>query len=162
MKRFVFVIAATLSMALGVAVVSTTAGASEHKRSFTAHLSGSEEVPAVETQATGQAVFKLNRDGTELSYRLIVANIEDVAQAHIHLAPPGQNGAVVAFLYGPALIEGRANGVLATGTITAADLVGSLAGATLDDLVDELRSGNAYVNVHTMANPPGEIRGQIG
>jgi hypothetical protein len=166
MKRFVLVLAATLSLALGVGTVSTTAGASEHGRNFTAHLSGAEEVPAVETRATGQAVFQLDRDGSALHYRLIVANIEDVLQSHIHLAPAGQNGGVVAFLYPsgppPQLIPGRTDGVLATGTITAGDLLGSLAGMTLDDLVDAIRSGNAYVNVHTVENPGGEIRGQIG
>lgn len=161
MKRFVLVLAATVSMAVGVAAVSTTAGASEHTRNFTAHLSGSEEVPAVETRATGQAILSVDRDGSALRYRLIVANIEGVAQAHIHLGPAGANGGVVAFLYGPAPIPGRTAGVLATGTITADDLVGALSGASLDDLLDAIRSGNAYVNVHTADNPGGEIRGQI-
>ena len=162
MKRFVLILAATLSLAIGAATVATTAAASGHGRNFTAHLSGAEEVPAVETRATGQAVLSVDRDGSALHYRLIVANIEDVAQAHIHLAPDGQNGPVVAFLYGPALIPGRTAGVLATGTITAADLIGPLSGASLDDLLDAIRAGNAYVNVHTMENPGGEVRGQIG
>lgn len=134
-------------------------------QSFRAHLSGAEEVPAVETRATGQAVFRLSKDGTELSYRLMVANIEDVMMAHIHLAPAGENGPVVVWLYPdgppPQLIEGRFSGVLATGTITEADLVGLLSDGTMEDLVEELRSGGAYVNVHTEANPGGEIRGQI-
>ena len=162
MKRFVLAVAATVSLAVGVATVSTTAGASEHGRVFTAHLVGAEEVPAVETRATGQAVLKVDRDGSALHYRLIVANIEDVAQAHIHVGPAGTNGGVVAFLYGPAPVAGRTAGVLATGTITAADLIGPMAGASLDDLLDAIRSGNAYVNVHTATNPGGEIRGQIG
>lgn len=134
-------------------------------QSFRAHLSGDEEVPAVDTRATGQTVFRLSKDGAELSYRLIVANIEDVMMAHIHLAPAGENGAVAVWLYPdgppPQLIEGRVSGVLATGTITEADLVGPLAGGTMEDLVAELREGGAYVNVHTVANPGGEVRGQI-
>ncbi len=67
---------------------------------------------------------------------------------------------------------GRKNGILASGTITAADLTGPMAGKTIADLITELRSGNSYVNVHTDdgaggANrgagdfPDGEIRGQI-
>lgn len=166
MKRFALVVAATVSMTLGTATLATTSAASEHGRNFTAHLSGDAEVPAADTRATGQAVFKLDRDGSALHYRLIVANIENVTQAHIHIAPAGANGPVVAFLYPPAppaqLIPGRSAGVLQTGTITAANLVGPLAGTTLDDLLDAIRSGNAYVNVHTSANPAGEIRGQIG
>ena len=132
---------------------------------FRAHLSGGEEVPPVDTRAQGQAVFQLSRDGSELSYRLIVANIQNVTQAHIHMAPRGENGPVVAWLYpeGPPaeLIPGRFNGVLATGTITADDLVGPLAGAGLEDLIEAMLAGDLYVNVHTSQFPPGEIRGQI-
>lgn len=166
MKRLVLVIAATMSLAVGVATVSTTAGASEHGRNFSVHLVGAEEVPAVDTRATGQAVFHVDKDGSALHYRLIVANIEDVLQAHIHVGAAGANGDVVAFLYPSAppaqLIPGRTDGVLQTGTITAANLIGPLAGMTLDDLLAQIRAGNAYVNVHTVDNPGGEIRGQFG
>jgi hypothetical protein len=134
-------------------------------RNFRAHLSGGEEVPPVETRAQGQATFQLSKDGNGLRFKLIVANIENVTQAHIHLAPAGANGPVVAWLYPsgppPVLIEGRFQGVLAEGTITAANLVGLLAGLDLDALIEEFESGNAYVNVHTSQFPPGEIRGQI-
>ncbi len=148
-----------------LAVMAAPAIASGHR--FVAPLSAGEEVatPPVESLATGVATFKLSDDGTELSYRLIVANIENVTQSHIHLAPAGANGGVVAWLYpsGPPaqLIPGRTDGVLATGTITSADLVGALAGASLDDLLAAMRSGGAYVNVHTSQYPAGEIRGQI-
>lgn len=133
---------------------------------FIAHLTGAEEVPPVDTRAQGQAMFRLSPDGSELSYRLIAANIVDVLMAHIHNAPAGENGGVVVWLYPedgppPELIEGRFNGVLATGVITADDLIGDLAGGTMDDLVALMRAGGAYVNVHTSANRPGEIRGQI-
>lgn len=134
-------------------------------KTFKAHLTGDQEVPAAETRATGQANFKLSKDGTELQFKLIVANIQNVTMAHIHLAPVGVNGGVVVWLYpsGPpaALIPGRTNGILAEGVITESSLVGSLAGGTLDDLISSLEDGNAYVNVHTSAYPGGEIRGQI-
>ena len=130
---------------------------------FRAHLSGGEEVPANDSKATGQAIFHLE-DGM-LSYKLIAANIENVRMAHIHLAPKGQNGGVVAWLYPegppPVLIEGRFQGVLAEGTITEEDLTGSLTGASFDDFVQAIRDGNTYVNVHTNQYPGGEIRGQI-
>ena len=54
--------------------------------------------PSVDTLARGVATFQLSDDGTELTYRLVVANIENVVAAHIHLAPAGVNGPVVAFL----------------------------------------------------------------
>ena len=132
---------------------------------FTAHLSGDNEVPARETLAQGQAWFRLDKEGTELSYRLIAANIENILQAHIHLAPAGVNGSVVAWMYPSAppatLIPGRFDGVLAKGTISAANLVGPLAGHPLADLVAAMQSGGTYVNVHTVQYPGGEIRGQI-
>jgi hypothetical protein len=132
---------------------------------FSAHLSGAQEVPPVQSLARGQAIFRLSSDGTELHYKLIVANLQDTRMAHIHLAPAGVNGPVVAWLYpgGPPPVEipGRFSGVLAEGTITAANLVGPLAGMTLENLVDAMRAGDTYVNVHTVAYPGGEIRGQI-
>ena len=132
---------------------------------FKAHLSGDQEVPANESVAQGEAIFKLSKDGSELSYKLIVANLEDVRMAHIHLAPAGSNGGVVVWLYPAAppamLIEGTSNGVLAEGVITEANLTGALAGQSLSALIWNMSSGNAYVNVHTTAFGGGEIRGQI-
>jgi hypothetical protein len=154
-RRLVLALLTTLLvlvMAPGVLARPTT---------YTAHLTGAEEVPAVDTNAVGQTVLRLNSDGTALHFRLIVANIDDVTQAHIHLAPEGVNGPVVAFLFGFVAEGVTTNGVLATGTITDADLVGPLAGMSLADLVAELDSGGAYVNVHTLAHPDGEIRGQV-
>jgi hypothetical protein len=134
-------------------------------QNFVAHLSGDQEVPERATLATGQAIFQLSKDGTELSYKLIVANLENLHMAHIHLAPAGTNGGVVVWLYpsGPpaALIPGTTNGILAQGVITNANLVGALAGQTLADLIAHFNNGNAYVNVHTTLYPGGEIRGQI-
>ena len=59
------------------------------------------------------------------------------------------------------MIEGRTDGILAQGTITEDDLIGSLAGSSLSDLIELMASGGAYVNVHTTQNRGGEIRGQI-
>jgi hypothetical protein len=137
------------------------------------HLSGDGEVPVRLTNAQGEAIFKLSEDGTELHYKLIVANIDNVVQAHIHLGQPGVNGNIVAFLYG--LVPpggGRTDGVLAEGTITSANLINDLAGQPLSALIAQMEAGNAYVNVHTNDGvdgvntgpgdfPGGEIRGQI-
>ena len=159
-------------LALVLALASVGAAAADNP-DFTAHLSGGNEVPPNTSRAAGQAIFHFSDDGATLHYKLIAANINNVVAAHIHLAPAGANGPVVLFLYGPAAPgQGRSSGVLATGTATAADLVGPLAGASLDDLLAEIVAGNAYVNVHTNdgIDPPntgpgdfpgGEIRGQI-
>ena len=140
---------------------------------YSVHLDGDTEVPANASLATGQAIFKPSADGTSLEYKLIVANLDNPVAAHIHLGPPGVNGPVVAFLFGPAAPGGgTANGVLAEGTITAANLVGPLAGQPFSALSEALNSGNAYVNVHTIDGVPpagtgpgdlpgGEIRGNF-
>jgi hypothetical protein len=140
---------------------------------FVSPLSGDEEVPPRDTKARGNAAYDLSDDGTELHYKLIVSNIDNVVAAHIHVGPRGANGPVVAFLYGNAPPGGgRTNGVLAEGTITAANLTGPLAGQPLSALIDAMRAGNTYTNVHTNDGiappntgpgdfPGGEIRGQI-
>lgn len=139
--------------------------AATHPHNAVTPLSGDEEVPAVDTQARGAAKFQLSPDGQSISYRLNVANIVDVLQSHIHVGPAGQNGPVVVFLYPSAppavLIPGRTQGTLMAGTFTAADLRGPLAGQSIADLWAAIEAGNAYVNVHTVANPGGEIRGQV-
>jgi hypothetical protein len=141
--------------------ILSSAAKNRSGKNFTAHCNGDQEVGPVDTNAQGQATFHLSADGSELSYKLIVANIEDVFASHIHMAPVGVNGGVVAFLYGGGLIPGRTNGVLSEGTITDADLLGALNGMTVSDLVDAIEAGNTYVNVHTISTPSGEIRGQI-
>ncbi len=139
--------------------------ANQSQRNFRTHLKGDNEVPAVETNAQGQAIFKVSKDGNSIQYKLIVANIENVLMAHIHNAPAGQNGGIVVWLYPssppPQLIPGRSQGILAEGTITADNLMGALAGQTIADLVELIESGDTYVNVHTDQNPSGEVRGQI-
>lgn len=140
---------------------------------FVAQLSGAEEVPANDSLGRGNALFGLSADGSELHYKLIVTNIENVVASHIHLGSVGVNGPVVVFLYGPAAPGGgRTDGVLAEGTITAANLVGPLAGHPLSDLIAAMEASSAYVNVHTNDGvappntgpgdfPGGEVRGQI-
>lgn len=161
MRRF------RLTMVAAVLVLAGMVGAADATRpTTTARLQGSQEVPAADTDARGQLVMKVARDGESIAYRLIVANIDDVQMAHLHMAPAGQNGGVVVWLYPdgppPQLIPGRTNGILATGTITGDDLVGSMAGMDIGDLLDAIDAGNIYVNVHTTAFPGGEVRGQVG
>lgn len=134
-------------------------------QNFRAHLSGQNEVPANLSEATGEVIFQLSSDGLELKYKLIVANINDVTMAHIHLAKAGANAPFVVWLYPsvpPAvMLPGTTNGILAQGVITAANLVGTMKNKTVLDLVSEFKAENAYVNVHTNTYKGGEIRGQI-
>lgn len=144
-----------------------------NNRAYSVHLVGANEVPARETRAQGQFIYRINSDGTEISYKLIVANIQNVVAAHIHLGLPTQNGGVVETLVsGLAPGGGRSSGVIASGTITEASLEGTLAGQPLSELIAAIQSGNAYVNVHTNDGvaptntgagdfPGGEIRAQL-
>ncbi|MFZ3167073.1 MAG: PQQ-dependent sugar dehydrogenase, partial [Candidatus Methanoperedens sp.] len=133
---------------------------------FTANLSSNEIVQQpVVSLAKGNATFELSDNGTRLHYKIMVENIENVTMAHIHLAPAGVDGPVVAWLYPevpPAvLIPGRFDGLLAEGNITSINLSGPLAGQPLNALLEAMIKGNTYVNVHTNQYPNGEIRGQI-
>jgi hypothetical protein len=135
---------------------------------FRTHLTGDSERPVpVVTNAQGQAIFQYSEDEDSLSYKLNVANIKDVTQAHLHLINNEETGTgpIVVWLYpdGPPaqLIPGRSQGTLAEGTITADDLIGLLAGQSIADLVEAIKAGRIYVNVHTTANPAGEIRGDF-
>jgi hypothetical protein len=141
-----------LTAALGMAAAEGT---------FKTKLSGKEVVPAVETKAKGEADFKLSKDGKELTYILKLSDIENVTAAHIHAAKMGTNGGPVAGLYAGPKKEGKFSGELAKGTITDKDLIGPLAGKSIGDLVKMIKSGDAYVNVHSEKYPDGEVRGQI-
>ena len=143
---------------------------------------GEEVMPAgvVNTsQARGNAIFQLSEDGTQLSYKLIVANIDNAFMAHIHRGAPGSNGPVIVWLFpsttpgapGP-LGAGRLDGVIAEGVITTANFTGPLAGQPMSTLLADLAGGTAYVNVHTNDGvlptntgpgdyPGGEIRGAV-
>jgi hypothetical protein len=138
--------------------------ASAQKTKFEATLSGKNEVPAVESSAQGRATFQLSKTGKSLSYTISVTGIEDPTMAHVHMGAAGKDGPPVLPLYPtkmhPAKM-GKVSGALASGTITEANLVGPLKGKTLADFLEQLRSGDTYVNVHSKAHPGGELRGQI-
>jgi hypothetical protein len=163
-------------LVLGLAAIG--AAAAGLNNNWSDHLNGAQEVPARDTAGQGQAIFHLSKDGTSIDYKVVASNIDNVFMAHIHTNVPGQNGPIVVWLApstapvpGP-LGSGRTSGVLAQGTITAANLTGPLAGQPLSALVTLMRTGVAYVNVHTNDGdatpnegpgdfPGGEIRADI-
>ena len=134
----------------------------QQDQEFTANLTGDSEVPPVTTNATGTAEFELNDDGDEMSYDLEVEDIEGVLFAHIHQGSDSENGPIVVTLFnatdGP---TDEIDGTLESGDFAAEDFEGPLQGQNMTDLVDAIEGGQAYVNVHTEANPPGEVRGTI-
>lgn len=135
---------------------------------FVASLSGGQEVPPVDARGRGQAVFSVSEDRSVVQYKVLVANVENMTQSHIHCGLAGLNGPVVVFLFG-FIPEGETlNGILAQGSFDATDVIPRSDSAAcpggvadLDDVLAKMEAGDAYVNVHTLAHPGGEIRGQI-
>jgi hypothetical protein len=158
-----------LTLLVATSAASASPAASQN---FGARLSGAEEVPPRDTDATGSAVFQLSDDGTRISYTVTVSNIENVFAAHIHCAPKRVNGPVGVTLFMGTPGSGPVSGTLVKGTITAPDPGNACGWTDLAAVVAAMNSGNTYVNVHTNdgvdpANtgpgdfPGGEIRGQI-
>lgn len=152
LQLLLFVVLATmLTVSVGFA----------NEKNFKADLSGNDEVPGVNTPAKGEAKFSLSNDGTVLSYTLVVRNIENPTVAHIHIGKSGHNGQPVANIFNGPKREGKVRGNISQSSLTANDLQGAFKGKSIKELVALIKSGDAYVNVHTDAYPEGEIRGQI-
>lgn len=159
MKKLQRILSFAFVALLAVAVVQ----AQEGVLVLRADLSGAEEVPPHPSDASGTAKFKVNQARTAIEFTLDLKNGTDilgVAGAHLHCAPAGLNGPVVVFLAG-SLPGGFDGDVQIRGTLNQGNIVGPACGATLAELVDSMRAGNVYVNVHSVANPGGEIRGQV-
>jgi len=160
-------------LALAVASASSADGG---RRGLRADLKGFNENPTLSTPGRGTFSAVINRDETEITYRLNFSNLEAaVTQAHIHFGTPHINGGISVWLCGTAGLPGPVgtptcavpgSGPEASGTITAANVTagagaqGILAGE-FAELIRALRAGVTYANVHTTKYPGGEIRGQI-
>jgi hypothetical protein len=119
-------------------------------------LTGAEEVPPVTSPGTG--TFRATPGQASLAYTLSASGLSsNVTMAHIHSAPRGVNGPIVANII---TTSTGTNSVNVSGTITQADLVGPMAG-NMTAFMDALRAGTLYVNVHTTTNPGGEVRAQF-
>jgi len=120
----------------------------EIKDPYIATLNGANEVPPNPSTATGTAYLVLNRPENTISYEVITSGLVGGNAAHIHTAPTGMNGPVTIPL----------NGTPPANLTRWCGISPPLTAGQLNDLI----SGNLYVNVHTNALPGGEIRGQIG
>jgi hypothetical protein len=139
---------------------------------FTAKLSGHEEVPATHSQGTGRLKLTINDDNT-MSFELTYSGLANPATvAHVHFGQFGANGGVVFFFCGGSTKPtpcppGQTTPATVTGTIVASDIVAigpqliPLGDAGLAAVVEEIKEGFAYANVHTGVSLGGEIRGQL-
>lgn len=145
-------------------------------RRIEARLTGYEETPST-ISTTGRGSFKavVTKDD-EIVYELNYSNLEtDITQAHIHFGRPGLSGGIAAWLCGtptnpgptgnlpPQCVLGTEGSV--SGTITAAQVIGpagqGIAAGEFAELLDAIRAGATYANVHTTGRPGGEIRGLV-
>ena len=105
-------------------------------------LSGANEVPPVTTSAKGSGTIMVGDDGS-VSGSVSSTGVAGTA-AHIHEGAAGKNGPVIV----PLTKDGDAYKVPAGAKLTEAQMA-------------SFKAGNLYVNVHSAANPGGEIRGQL-
>jgi hypothetical protein len=129
---------------------------------FDATLTGAAERPdPVTTDATGSATVDVDENGG--SFEVEVEDITDVTLAHIHVGDANTAGPVAVELFNaggtPVSFTDRAT--LATGTFDESDIDPASGVSTMEELIEEMEAGNTYVNVHTVVNGPGEIRGQL-
>jgi hypothetical protein len=164
---------------VGLCAMSAATSDNDDRNSFHATLRGVNETPGpVATQATGSLHATLSADGTTLTYTLTYNNLNaQVTQSHIHFGLPKETGGIMVFLCQTAAAPAPAgdpgvptcpdttSGTI-SGTITVANVVGPNSqgitpGADFDKVIQAIRSGLAYANVHSTRSPVGEIRGIV-
>ena len=127
----------------------------EDREAYYTNLFGSNQVPSVISTAHGALLLELDSDNTLVvsgSFSGLTSTYAASIGSHLHLGLPGQNGPIDISL---------------TPTITEADSLSGIFRSednTIeldDDQVEALRAGRYYANIHSVAHPSGEIRGQV-
>ena len=134
-----------LRLAFVAAVSALALSACAPQEQFKATLSGASEVPPTRSAGAGNAALVLNPSTALVTWTVNHANLSGpVTAGHLHgPAAPGANaGVVVPFT------KVDASPITGSASLTVAQM-------------EQLRSGLWYVNLHTAANPGGEIRGQV-
>ncbi|HEX8247230.1 MAG TPA: CHRD domain-containing protein [Pyrinomonadaceae bacterium] len=132
-----------ISVAIFVFILSATTKA----ETFFAYLNGAQEVPSVNTPATGYARVFLNESAGTISFTVVFSGLSSNQTAsHIHTGAVGVSGPVT-INFGA--VGGTSGTITGTAAITPAQIA-------------QLRAHQFYVNVHSANFTPGEIRGQLG
>jgi hypothetical protein len=157
-------VSATAAMAGSSSSSSSSLPSAVSGKHFSAVLTGDNEVPPVNTDATGKIKLFANPQQSTLDYQISISDLNGVVTgAHIHKGSIGTNGPVVATLKTGNTFAGASASTSGTdgggststsvsGTITSADLKGPLAGKQVTDLIRLIEDGKAYVNVHTQSH----------
>jgi CHRD domain len=169
-----------------LAILSCGGSDDDNETRLQANLSAANEVPpppAPNPAGNGTAVLTISDDEQSINYTLTYAAVNNVTQAHIHVVnSPQLAGPIILFLCtniglganvpcagaGPIPTPQpcpQGSSVTITGTLTAADLSCKDATATspavpsFADAIAQIKAGDTYANVHSQANPAGDIRG---
>lgn len=121
------------------------------REGYTYHLNGAQEEPEVMTDAAGTGMVSIDRDQTGAHYMMVIDSLTGYSAAHFHNNVSGQNGAVIYNLTNNYSNGGIFGYWLDTDPNTAFDATFS----------NKFRKDSVYVNVHTTANPNGEVRGDV-
>ena len=168
--RFAMVGAALFALIPGAGAVFAQRQA--HQNNLRAILTPFNQVPSIVASGSGSFEAQINSDGS-ITFSLSYTNMTSaVTQAHIHFGASRTNGGVMVFLCGGSKPACPASGTV-TGTLTAADvstlpasngdsvIPQGIQPSDLNAMLEAIRSGNTYVNVHTANFPNGEIRGEV-
>jgi CHRD domain len=177
-----------LSAAVAAALLSSASTAADEQDSgrrntlrVKADLRPKQEVPSVSSEARGRFKATIDQANQTISYEVSYEGLEgNVTQSHIHVGQRAVNGGISVFLCGtadfqppegfPAPPTCPASPATVTGVITPANIIGPMGQgidpttATVnqfDELIDMLRRGLTYANVHSERFGGGEVRGQI-
>jgi len=124
-------------------------------------LSGAQEVPPNSFFSYGFGRYELSADETELRFIITAFGLSGpVTAAHFHNAQASVVGPVVLDL-APFLTEVETEVYEMVEREVALAGASSFADWSIDNVVEEIRAGRVYVNLHTDAYPDGEIRGQV-
>ncbi|MGR9116158.1 MAG: CHRD domain-containing protein [Gammaproteobacteria bacterium] len=150
--------------------------------SIRAKLDGYQVVSTQSTAGSGRFRAKIDRESRMIEYQLSYQELEgDILQSHIHFGRPGTNGGIVTFLCTnldndpspssapdcPGPNDGMVTGVIQPEDIVFLPFSNVFPQAQLiepgefDELINAIDAGAAYIVVHTTAQPPGELRGNI-
>jgi hypothetical protein len=147
-------LALIVAMLALLAVPSTVSAVDPSQPAYGGPMTGAQENPAVATAGSGHGTAVVSADGSTVTYLITYSGLSGPVNAsHIHTGAAGSNGGVILPITpGPSPM---------TGTLTAANFTASGPVTTFAQAVAAIRAGTAYFNLHTTANPGGEIRGQI-
>jgi hypothetical protein len=153
MRRIFFGTMAAVLLLAGSAAAQTI--------TLTAKLTGGAEAPtAVNTGAHGFATVTINRATGEVTWVIDVYNYPTgLTASHIHVGSPGTAGPIIVD-FAPANV-GQSGSFRYTGSTTTVRPAADKGIRSMEEAMFAIAAGNTYVNVHSQANPGGEIRGQL-